>query len=150
MVETLAREGAVALDPVGISRRRNRIFLERFIDAVKPVPAVVQVARDADSRGLRLAIATGGHRGTFESSLRRLGLDSLFEVRVAREDVERGKPAPDLFVLALDRLGVDPERALVYEDSDEGLAAAAAAGIAAVDVRPLVAPDRIPGRSGID
>jgi HAD superfamily hydrolase (TIGR01509 family) len=57
---------------------------------------------------------------------------------VVREDAERGKPAPDLFLEAARRLDVPPRRCLVVEDAEEGLAAARAAGMDAVDVRPWV------------
>jgi len=57
---------------------------------------------------------------------------------VTREDADRGKPAPDLFLEAARRLRVAPQRCLVVEDAEEGLAAARAAGMDVVDVRPYV------------
>ena len=66
----------------------------------------------------------------------RLGIDHLFPVRATRDDVghARTKPQPDLFLLAAERLGVDPTRCVVLEDSEPGIAAANAAGCAAVAV----------------
>jgi HAD superfamily hydrolase (TIGR01509 family) len=69
------------------------------------------------------------------ATIRTLGFDGLFDTVVTREDVRAGKPEPDIFLLAAERVGVPPDRCLVYEDSDEGLLAAARAGMSAIDVR---------------
>ncbi|MEU2118146.1 HAD family hydrolase [Streptomyces sp. NPDC016459] len=55
---------------------------------------------------------------------------------VTRDDVDRGKPAPDIFLRAAEMLGAHPSRCTVYEDSDEGIEAAHAAGMPVIDVRP--------------
>ncbi len=59
---------------------------------------------------------------------------------VTIEDVDRGKPAPDLYLMALRRLGVEPAECVAYEDTDEGIAAATAADIRCIDVRPILSP----------
>jgi HAD superfamily hydrolase (TIGR01509 family) len=66
----------------------------------------------------------------------------LFDALVTIEDVDRGKPAPDLYLLALNRLNVDPAECVAYEDTDEGVAAATSAGIRCIDVRPILHPTR--------
>jgi HAD superfamily hydrolase (TIGR01509 family) len=66
--------------------------------------------------------------------LRAALLEGWFAEVITIEDVQQGKPAPDLFLLAAERLGVPPQGCVVYEDSAQGLAAARAAGMAAVDV----------------
>lgn len=68
-------------------------------------------------------------------TLRALGLEQHFNAIVTRDDVRRGKPAPDIFLEAAHRLAVAPETCLVYEDSDQGLQAAVEAGMDAIDVR---------------
>ncbi len=66
-----------------------------------------------------------------------LSLDHYLPVIVGADQVTNPKPAPDTFLLAAEKLGVKPEHCLVFEDADAGLKAAAAAGMAAVDVRKL-------------
>jgi beta-phosphoglucomutase-like phosphatase (HAD superfamily) len=73
------------------------------------------------------------------ASLEAVGILGLFDAVVTVEDVERGKPAPDLYLVALDRLRVAAADCVAYEDTDEGLAAAKAAGIRCIDVRPVPA-----------
>ncbi|MFD0567096.1 HAD family hydrolase [Kitasatospora saccharophila] len=110
---------------------------ERYLDhlaAVTEIAAVTALARELSGR-VPLAVASGGTRRTVEATLRHLGLDGLFARVVTRDEVERGKPAPDIFLLAARQLGVDPAACVVLEDADSGLLAARRAGMAAVDVR---------------
>ncbi|MFI0742766.1 HAD family hydrolase [Streptomyces sp. NPDC021100] len=120
--EVLARCGELIISQVG---------------TLRPFPVAVGWVEAARGQGLRCAVASGGGGPVVRAGLAATGLERLFEVVVTREDVARGKPAPDLFVEAARRLGVPPTRCLVVEDADEGLAAARAAGMDAVDVRPF-------------
>jgi HAD superfamily hydrolase (TIGR01509 family) len=83
-------------------------------------------------------VASGGGGIVVRAGIDATGLAHLFDTVVTREDADRGKPAPDLFLEAARRLGVPAQRCLVVEDAEEGLAAARAAGMHAVDVRPYV------------
>ncbi|MBB2201783.1 HAD family hydrolase [Gluconacetobacter tumulisoli] len=87
---------------------------------------------------LPMAVASSGSREVVTASLTRTGLLSLFDTVVTIDDVARPKPAPDLFMEAARRLGVSPAACLVLEDSTEGLAAAAHAGMRGLDVRPFL------------
>ncbi|HEY0193331.1 MAG TPA: HAD family phosphatase [Kofleriaceae bacterium] len=87
-----------------------------------------------------IALASSGSRSGIELVLERLGWRAMFDVVVTGGDVARGKPAPDLFLLAAERLGVAPPRCLVFEDTDDGVAAARAAQMAVFDVRLAPAP----------
>jgi HAD superfamily hydrolase (TIGR01509 family) len=86
-----------------------------------------------------MAIATSGARPGVEKMLDRLGWVPYFSAVVTAEEVAHGKPAPDLFVAAAARLGVDPTACLVFEDTDDGVAAARAAGAQVMDVRAMAA-----------
>jgi HAD superfamily hydrolase (TIGR01509 family) len=135
MATLVAKLSGVELDPVAVAADRDAAYLIRAQE-VKEVPLVASVLR-RHRHQRKVALATGGGRQTVTATAQALALLDLFDVVVTREDVDHGKPAPDLFLLAADRLGVPPARCLVYEDSDEGLAAATAAGMDAIDVRPL-------------
>jgi beta-phosphoglucomutase-like phosphatase (HAD superfamily) len=86
---------------------------------------------------LPMAVASGGTRHIIESTLRHLSIGHRFSAVVTRDDVAQGKPAPDIFLRAAQLLGVPPEGCLVYEDSEEGISAAHAAGMRVIDVRPF-------------
>lgn len=135
MIAMLAAAQGVDVDPAAVAARRDEAYLRRA-HQIGEVRAVTDVLRRHHGQR-RTALATGGARRTVTSTATALGLLELFDVVLTREDVQRGKPAPDLFLLAAERLGVEARGCLVFEDSDEGLAAAEAAGMDAVDVRPL-------------
>lgn len=82
-----------------------------------------------------LAVASSAWRTLVDATLAELGIADLFDAIVTVEDIQHAKPAPDSYLLAAHRLGVDPARCLAFEDSDQGLAAAKAAGMETIDVR---------------
>lgn len=90
--------------------------------------AVAAIAR-ANYGKVAMAVASNGQRSVVESTLEAIKLRSLFNTIVALDDVECGKPAPDLFLLAAKRMGVPPEECIVYEDGNVGLEASRRAGM---------------------
>ena len=139
ILELLSSEAGVTLDTERVCRERDALFVER-IDSIRPHEAVLGVARAWHGK-VPLAIATGGRR--FQAShilehFAHLGLSGLFDAIVTADDVTRHKPAPDVFLEAARRVGAPAERCCAYEDADLGLAAARAARMHAIDVRPVV------------
>ena len=82
-----------------------------------------------------MAVASGGLRRTVEKTLNQLGILSWFDAVVTAEDVNKYKPAPDVFLEAARRLNISPTDCCAYEDADLGLQAIHAAGMKAVDIR---------------
>ena len=99
------------------------------------LPGVDRVMTLARSRGLALALASSSLRSWVDATLEGLGLTGAFPVMVTGEEAPNGKPAPDIFLLAAERLGISPGACLAIEDSTAGTAAAAAAGMCVVGVR---------------
>ncbi|MDF7674307.1 HAD family phosphatase [Acetobacteraceae bacterium ESL0709] len=122
-----------------VSRESAAIF-QKNIDKVRAVEPVAQIARDYYGK-IPMAVASGGHRPVVEATLQAIGVRSLFPCVVTVEDVKKGKPAPDLFLLAAEQLGVEPRLCLVFEDSDEGIDAAHTAHMQVIDVRNALGPD---------
>ncbi|QYC38292.1 Fructose-1-phosphate phosphatase YqaB [Nonomuraea coxensis DSM 45129] len=136
MINALIRERSLTL-PVTVQEivtHRDELFLEEA-HRVQAQPALLDIVNTWYGR-LPMAVASGGSRSIILETMRHLPYASRFTTVVTREDVKRGKPAPDIFLLAAHRLGAVPERCTVYEDSDEGIVAAAAAGMTVIDVRP--------------
>ena len=91
-------------------------------------------------RGIKTAVASGSSHGSIEHHLRELGIYERFDAIVGGHDVEHGKPAPDIFLLAAEKIGARPSDCIVFEDSDNGVRAAHAAGMRVVgipDIRPF-------------
>jgi beta-phosphoglucomutase-like phosphatase (HAD superfamily) len=81
-----------------------------------------------------MAVASGGDRVLVEATLDSLKLRHFFEAIVSRNDLDRGTPAPNLFLLTSQRLGVDLHNCIVHEDSDGGLEVVQKAGMCSVDI----------------
>jgi len=127
--------GAVA-ELVGRKQERARSLIETELVALPGVDPFLRWARPK----YRLSICSAGSRTTVELCLRKLGYDGWFDPIVCSDDIRHGKPNPEGFLWVLHLTGIRAARAIVFEDSDSGLAAACAAGIAAVCVYPK--PDR--------
>ncbi|MBV9850067.1 MAG: HAD family phosphatase [Armatimonadetes bacterium] len=135
IIETLNHEFGYALDVAQTQEEKERRYLE-MLHTVKEVKAVADIAR-AHHGQVPIAVASSGLGRVVHQTLTAIGLISLFDVIVTADDVTHGKPAPDLFLLAAQRLGVAPADCIVYEDGDPGLEAARRAEMRAVDVRVL-------------
>ena len=103
-------------------------------------PGAVELVRRLTGR-TRLGLASNSPRLLVDTALRTAGLTDAFEVIVTSDDVERAKPAPDLYLLACERLGVAPSDALALEDSPSGVAAAKAAGLTCIAVPQFAETD---------
>ena len=104
-----------------------------FEQGLKPVDGAFELVSFLKNKGIKICVASSGDHMKMELTLKLTGLDELFGQNVfSAEDVTRGKPAPDLFLFAAGRMGIEPEQCLVVEDSRPGVAAAQAAGMRAV------------------
>jgi len=112
----------------------NALFVEA-LHLLEPIEHVVEVARAFHGR-LPMAVVTGGFRDVVIPSLDAVGITDLFDVIVCADDVVHSKPAPDVYLRAMELLSVAPDECVVYEDSDIGMASARAAGVDhVVDIR---------------
>ena len=92
-------------------------------------------------KNIKIAIASGSGRELIEYCMNKLGALDRFDVVVGGADVKNGKPAPDIFLLAAEKLGIAPEDCFVMEDSKNGLLAAHRAGIRAIGIPDIVSFD---------
>jgi HAD superfamily hydrolase (TIGR01509 family) len=115
-----------------------------------PFEDAIAAARELRERGVPVAVASSSPRERLHRTLGRAGLLEAFDVTVAGDEVARGKPAPDMFLLAAERLGVEPGACVVIEDSPPGVQAGLAAGMVTLAVcrvpgteASLAAADRV-------
>ncbi len=121
-----------SIDPDSVADTKSRIFQQR-IPEVAAITPVANFARSQHGR-VPLSVASGSEEPTVRACLTATGLLPLFNEIITPRDVARGKPAPDMFLLAAERMGVNPRDCLVLEDGQSGLDAARAAGMQAVFV----------------
>ncbi len=108
---------------------------------VDPAEGLLELLDLLQAAGVPMAVASNSPCDYVTAILHALKLDDYFACVFSSEDVAHGKPAPDVYLAALDCLGVEPERALVLEDSPAGLAAAKAAGVTCFAIPNADMPD---------
>jgi beta-phosphoglucomutase family hydrolase len=118
-----------------ISLRKEAIWREVVRETgIKPLPGVEPWLATLEAEGIPCVIASSTHRENITTTLAFLGIGKFFAAIVAAEDVQRGKPDPEVFLTAARRIGVAPKGAVVFEDALVGIAAARAAKIRVVAV----------------
>lgn len=135
IVEDLNSEYGLKLNPEAIALAKREAFL-RKLHLVEFIDEVAEFARKLTGK-MPLAVASGGSRYVVEKTLRLLNCSDWFDEVVTADDVQNGKPSPDIFLKAAELLGVAPGKCLVIEDAPPGVMAAEAAGMQVFTV-PMV------------
>lgn len=130
ILSTLNAMHGLAMPVEAVAKRKEGLYFD-LLPQLKPIPEVVEHINLQYGR-IPFAVVTGGRRESVVRSLTVTRLIDRFETIVGAEDYENSKPAPDCFLLAADRLGVEPSACLVFEDTDLGIQAATVAGMASV------------------
>jgi len=137
IVEHLNRNNGYTL-PADFAHTKEMRFVQ-LLPGIGPVPEVIATL-DALPTGAKVAVATGGLTSIVRDTLQFLGLSvgpgEKIQYLIGADQVPRGKPDPALFLRAAQLLGTAPSRCLVFEDAEPGFAAAKAAGMDYIDVRP--------------
>jgi HAD superfamily hydrolase (TIGR01509 family) len=129
----LHEELGLAEPPEELNRLVVERMAERYRDALPVVDGAVEAVRLLADRW-PLGLASSSNRPLIELALEQMGVADLFRATVSSEEVERGKPAPDVYLEVAHRLGVPPERAAAIEDSEAGIRSAKAAGMRVVAI----------------
>ncbi|MHB9130095.1 MAG: HAD family hydrolase [Armatimonadota bacterium] len=117
-----------------LSDRKEEIFREAIRAQITPLPGVCELVPALKSRGFHLAIGSSTPRANLDLILGTLNLLDCFDAIVSAEDVSRGKPDPQVFLCAAERLGVPPAHCVVLEDAVAGVEAAKRGGMKALAV----------------
>ncbi|RYD56206.1 MAG: HAD family phosphatase [Sphingobacteriales bacterium] len=127
VVAEMNRRHNTNFDTEDFARRKSLAFYET-IDQTQPIDFVMKHLTHAPAH-IKIGVVSGGRRETVTKTLKILGIDHLVQALVCAGDTERGKPAPDPFLLAANHLGVAPEKCIVFEDGEAGVQSAIAAGM---------------------
>jgi len=136
VAQTFAAHYGLKIDADFIFHHKEELFLE-MQGEMKVIQPVVDFARKMHGRS-PMSVASGGPKAVVAKTLELMGLSDLFSVVVTPEDVTHGKPSPEMFLLAAKRMGVPPEKCLVFEDAEPGFQAARSAQMECV-----IVPSRI-------
>jgi len=139
-----AEKHGIKLDLAADKARTYEIYLQIIRGRLQPLPGVFDFVADCRRRGLKLAVATSADRVKMEGNLAEIGLPpQRFDACVNGLDIERKKPAPDIFLLAARRLDLPPAECLVVEDAPNGVEAAKAAGAPCLGLTSTFAADKL-------
>ena len=128
-IEYFARKAGVTVEVDKIYARKRELF-KSHAQGVKGIECNLELIRTLKAAGFRVGIASGSAKTSWSSILAGFGVRA--DVLVGPEDVKRGKPHPDLYLLASEKMGIPPSRCIVVEDSDAGIEAARTAGMKAM------------------
>jgi HAD superfamily hydrolase (TIGR01509 family) len=132
IISALNEKHGLSMPVEAVCRRKESLFLE-LSPQLKPVPEVLEHIEAAHGR-IPFAVVSGSTRESVTASLASLNLLDRFDTLVCAGDYKNSKPDPEGFLLAAARLGVAPETCVVFEDTEMGIQAARAAGMASVRV----------------
>jgi HAD superfamily hydrolase (TIGR01509 family) len=134
IVSLLNKRQGLSMPSEEVARRKENLYLER-LSQLKAIPEVVEQI-EAQYGRIPFAVVSGNTRESVSASLHSVKLLDKFDVLVCAGDYKRGKPDPESYLLAAEKLRVAPETCLVFEDADMGIRAADAAGMASVKIPP--------------
>ncbi len=132
IIHMLNKERGLSMPCEEVSRRKEQLYFDS-LPQLRAVPEVMEHIEASQGR-IRFAVVSGSTRDSVTASLAALKILDRFEILICAGDYQRSKPDPQPFLMAAARLGVAPEDCLVFEDSDMGIRAATAAGMASVKI----------------
>lgn len=134
IIRFLFREEFSDADVLAIGERKENYYRSAAEAGVQLLPGVRDLLAGLHARGVRQAVGSSAPRGNLDLILRLTGSRQYFDAIVGMEDTQRGKPDPEVFLIAAAKLGVPPARCVVFEDAVAGVEAAKAGGMKCVAV----------------
>jgi beta-phosphoglucomutase len=127
-----------------LASTKNRYYQE-FIDKITPedqIPGAISFVKELKEHGLKLAVCSSSKNSGLV--LDKLGIKELFDVVITGNEIKKAKPEPEIFLTAMEKLNVQPENTLVFEDAESGIKAALAANLKVIAIGK---PENLPGAS---
>lgn len=132
IIRTLNEQQGLNMPVEETAKRKEALYFD-IIHKLEAIPEVLHEIHEHYGR-IPFAVVSGSTRTSVEKSLGALGILDKFDLLVCAGDYQRGKPAPDPFLLAAEKLGVKAEDCLVFEDTEMGIESATAAGMKSVKI----------------
>ncbi|KSU56332.1 HAD family hydrolase [Microbacterium enclense] len=133
VMELMAHQFGVNADPRELTLQKFA-HIVRLLPTVRPFPQAVQLVELLSAQGIPMAVASGSSNDLILTALTAIGVADLLAIRVSAFDVPQGKPAPDVFLEAAQRIGHAPESCVVIEDAVAGVLAAKSAGMRCIAI----------------
>lgn len=121
-------------DPWEIIAKRDELYFKMIKGRLRALAGSAALIAELEKAGLKMAVASGSDARWVKANLEEVGLLAPFKTLVTADDIKNGKPDPEGFLLAAKRLGAKPEECVVFEDAENGVKAAKAAGMLCVGI----------------
>jgi HAD superfamily hydrolase (TIGR01509 family) len=128
-VEVMNQRFGWGLPPEEVAKSKEKLFLENYIHEARSIEIVVDHLKRMAAAGKKIGVVSGGRTKVVRQTLEILGIANEVDVVICAEDVKIGKPHPEPFLMAAEKLGVTPSRCLVFEDAEFGIRSATSAGM---------------------
>jgi len=144
IVDYVFRKFSMKVDQQVFHDRKHELYEQKVREGdLKPCDGAIELISSLQTEKIPYALASSGSRKKIRFNLTRVGLFDMFPVVISGEDMERGKPFPDIFLAAARRLETPPERCAAIEDSLNGIEAVHRAGMKSVAVSGTFPADRL-------
>lgn len=130
--DDIGKETGLDLDTMALADEKYAEY-NKIVGKIKTLPGAINLMKALKKKGLKIGIATGAGLANFEATIKAARLEGLADATATAED-GRGKPNPDLFLKAAEKLGVKPKDCVVFEDAIYGIRAAKKAGMKVIAV----------------
>ncbi len=121
--EVIAEHGIAKLADI-----KEAIYREVYAPRIKPVEGLRELLAEFKERGIKCAVGSSGCRANVEFVIKSCGIEEYFSTLIYSDLVTRCKPDPEIYSMAIEKMGISPSEALVFEDATNGIASARAAG----------------------
>lgn len=135
IIEEIIDYYGLKLDPKKVYRERNEKFLELVKNELELMPGAVRALEFAKKNELPTALATSGNNRYVDLVLEKFKLKKYFDIVITGDDVRKGKPSPETYLTAVEKLGLNPAVCLVFEDATNGIKSAKDAGCKCVAIK---------------
>lgn len=115
---------------------RREVYFKKFIEdkGIKFIDGVEKFLKEVKEKNIKTALATGAGKSKIDFIFKRLGVQKYFDIVLTAADTSQGKPAPEIFLKAAEKLGVQPSEAIVVEDARNGVVASVKAGMRCIAI----------------
>ena len=132
-----------------LGERKETLYRELFLPERRAVEGVLEFLEESQRLGIKMAVATAAPVGNMEFILDGLDLRRFFDAITTADDIANGKPDPEIFLKSAERLGVEPQNCLVFEDAPKGVEAALHAGMDCIVITTLHTQEELSGYENV-
>lgn len=128
-----------------LNREKEEVYRDMYSGHVEPIKGLMELLRLAKSKGIKCAIGSSGCRENVEFIIKELGIEDIIDTSISGSDVTHGKPHPEIFATAVERMGLKPEECIVFEDAVNGIKAGVAAGCKCIGILTTATAEMLAG-----